>query len=125
MKCQFDLCDNVVTSETETDKNYFLPFLFFHFFFSECRRRAEVQGVPSRMGDPFNEVQAEVDVAIVSLQSSSGWPARWVGLSVFAVPSVLQQRSDILLLFIFAPVFCAVVWGLLCEQQATGDTGAD
>ena len=84
-----------------------------------------MQGVPSRMGDPFNEVQAEVDVAIVSLQSSSGWPARWVGLCVFAVPSVLQQRSDILLLFIFAPVFCAVVWGLLCEQQATGDTGAD
>jgi len=23
MKCQFDLCDNVVTSETETDKNVF------------------------------------------------------------------------------------------------------
>jgi hypothetical protein len=67
------------------------------------------------MGDPFNEVQAEVDVTLAALQSSSGWPARWVGLSVFAVPSVHQQRSNIFLVFIFAPVFCAVVWALPCE----------
>ena len=55
------------------------------------------------MGDPFNEVQVEVEVALGALQSSSGWPARWVGLSVCAVPSVHQQLSDI-----FVPV--SMLW---------------